>query len=540
MHTNKWLNTILITIAISGVTLSCVTGWLLYEGEERSILSELQRHVDERAASLHREVLMNFESLRSLAIMFNGATIPNHEQFQSEARKILSRYDDIQALEWIPRIVHRDRDQHEAARKRYFPDYEIRERKQQGIMVRAATRPEYYPVSFVEPAPGNEAALGFDLASSPSRLEALEKSRDNNAPQATASITLVQETEQQKGFLAFLPVYRDSSLTVEHRRKNLIGFVLGVYRIGDIFLSSDVNEQSLDIEMKLIDETAMSMREVVFVHESGTKSSLYKDISYRKELPEIWGQKWSLIASPSSSYVASKRNIFPQAIFVIGNIFTVIVVMYIKLISQLAATIQVKVNEKTNELSEVNRKLELLSRSDGLTGIANRRLMDEVLEKEWLRAIRNKSNISFVLIDIDFFKLYNDGYGHLMGDECLKKVAATLREIPSRPTDLVARYGGEEFALVLAETRKAQTVAEQCRRLVEELQIQHEFSHAANVVTISVGVCTYSPRSNDDPRQIIDSADKALYKAKEAGRNRVVVSETNATELVPKGNIKSG
>jgi diguanylate cyclase (GGDEF)-like protein len=119
--------------------------------------------------------------------------------------------------------------------------------------------------------------------------------------------------------------------------------------------------------------------------------------------------------------------------------------------------------------------------------------------------------------------MYNDNYGHVMGDECLNLVAATLKEIPSRPTDLVARYGGEEFALVLAETTSAQTVAEECRRSIEGLQIQHGFSDTTDVVTISVGACTCSPTSGTNPRMIIDSADKALYKAKKTGRNRVEV-----------------
>lgn len=523
MNTNNKLNVILITTAALGITLSGFSGWLLYEAEEKSIISELQRDVDERASSLHRELLINFETLHSLAILFHGAAIPEHGQFRNEAQRILSRHGDIQALEWIPRIIQSERAQYVSRIRRYFPDYEISERQEQGVMVRAEERQEYYPVYFVEPLLGNESALGFDLSSSPSRLEALEMSRDRDIPQATASITLVQESGKQKGFLAFLPIYRGRPLTVEHRRENLVGFVLGVYRIGDIFTSSALHEKSLGIEMRLVDETSLSKPEVLYTHKSRTGFPSYEGFSYRKELPEIWGRKWSLVASPTVSYVSKRRDIFSQMIFVIGIVFTAVIVLYVKMISQRTATIQKKVTEKTNQLSEANKKLDFLSRTDSLTGIANRRLMDEILDKEWLRAIRNKTSISFLLIDVDFFKMYNDNYGHLMGDECLNLVAATLKEIPSRPSDLVARYGGEEFALVLAETTSAQTVAEDCRRSIEELQIQHGFSDAADVVTISVGVCTCSPTSGTNPRMIVDSADKALYKAKKIGRNRVEV-----------------
>lgn len=188
---------------------------------------------------------------------------------------------------------------------------------------------------------------------------------------------------------------------------------------------------------------------------------------------------------------------------------------------QRTVSIKKMVREKTNELSEANKKLELLSHIDGLTGIANRRTMDDVLNKEWLRAIRNKSSLVFILIDIDFFKLYNDHYGHLMGDECLKKVAAALNTIPRRSNDLLARYGGEEFALILPETEDAETVAEDCRRTIEELQIQHSFSKIADVVTISVGYSIATPKYREKPAVVIESADKAMYQAKETGRNKV-------------------
>jgi len=148
--------------------------------------------------------------------------------------------------------------------------------------------------------------------------------------------------------------------------------------------------------------------------------------------------------------------------------------------------------------------------------------MDEFLGLEWLRAIRNKTSISFILIDIDFFKLYNDNYGHPEGDKCLKKVAAKLKDLVNRPGDLVARYGGEEFAIVFTDTENAEYVSNRCRRSIEKLQIQHEFSLAADVVTISVGLCTAYPEKGSDPSSVIDAADKALYKAKAEGRNRAI------------------
>lgn len=200
MESSIRLNLILIFVVATGITLSSLSGWLLYNVEEKSIVGEFQNDVDGRAASVYRELLINFETLRSLAILFKGETIPEYQQFRHEAHKIVSRHSDIQALEWIPRIIQSERTQYVSKIRQYFPDYEISERKEQGIMVKAGERQEYYPVYYVEPLLGNEAALGFDLASNPTRLETLEKSRDRAIPQVSASITLVQERWKTEGF----------------------------------------------------------------------------------------------------------------------------------------------------------------------------------------------------------------------------------------------------------------------------------------------------------------------------------------------------
>jgi len=512
---------VLAFVVITGMVLSTMSGLFLYKVEERAIIAEFQSDVDERAASLYRELVMNFETLRSLAILFNGNAVPEWHQFSIEAKKILSRHHDIQALEWIPRIAHSERSAYESIQLQGLPAFEILERQKQGSMIIAGERPEYYPVYFVEPLIGNEAAYGFDLASNPIRLKTLEKSRDNAMPEATASIILVQERQNQKGFLAFLPIYKGSSSTVVKRRDELMGFVVGVYRISDIFSSSALSRELQGIEIKLVDETLVSSQDVLHINHSGTQFEFYKNMTYRKELPEILGRKWSLIAAPSSNYFSARRDMLPLAVFVSFVMFTIYIAVYIRLISKRAALAQRLVDKKTHELNEANKNLELLSRSDGLTGIANRRFMDEFIEREWLRAIRNESSIAFIIIDIDFFKLYNDNYGHPEGDDCLKRVATKLKSLIRRPVDLVARYGGEEFALVLPDTKEAKFVANQCRQAIEELQIPHAFSQNSTVVTISVGLCTFSPIAGSYPRLVIEAADKALYKAKEKGRNTV-------------------
>lgn len=176
--------------------------------------------------------------------------------------------------------------------------------------------------------------------------------------------------------------------------------------------------------------------------------------------------------------------------------------------------------ESKQKLAEANIKLQQLADMDGLTGLANRRRFDNVLQTEWLRAQRTGQTLSLLMCDIDFFKLYNDRHGHLAGDECLKKVATVLGASLQRPADLAARYGGEEFALVLPDTEApgAMALAELCRQQIEALALPNQPDRN---VTLSIGVASMVPAANAVPLDLIDHADRALYQAKHAGRNRV-------------------
>lgn len=167
--------------------------------------------------------------------------------------------------------------------------------------------------------------------------------------------------------------------------------------------------------------------------------------------------------------------------------------------------------------------LELQVMLDGLTEIHNRRRFDKALEIEWKRALRAGTLLSIVMADIDYFKLYNDNYGHGAGDICLKKVAATLASATKRPSDLVARYGGEEFVIILPETdaKGADVIAERFRSQVECLLIPHEYSLVSGHVTVSVGVACTTPNEGMTPADILAMADRKMYEAKESGRNRV-------------------
>ena len=184
--------------------------------------------------------------------------------------------------------------------------------------------------------------------------------------------------------------------------------------------------------------------------------------------------------------------------------------------------------KKTEEhLLRLQKQLEEYSFQDGLTGIANRRMFDTVLEREWSSAQRSGASLSVIVLDIDYFKQYNDHYGHIKGDECLRRVARTLSLAANRPRDFIARIGGEEFVWLLPETdaESARLVANKCLHLIRQQQIPHEFSAVSPLLSLSLGVGTTHATQHTTALVFVEQVDKLLYQAKRNGRMRAAFAD---------------
>lgn len=181
--------------------------------------------------------------------------------------------------------------------------------------------------------------------------------------------------------------------------------------------------------------------------------------------------------------------------------------------------------QSQQQLLEANLELRRLTNSDGLTGLANRRYLDEYLSAEWRRGAREGTTLSFLMIDVDNFKLYNDTYGHVAGDEVLKRIGSTVEACLGRPGDLAARFGGEEFAVVLPgnSAEGLKLLAEKIRGAIETLQVPHLHSSTGDYVTVSIGGALVNPVHDVPTTTLIEAADLALYQAKHEGKNRTVV-----------------
>lgn len=189
-------------------------------------------------------------------------------------------------------------------------------------------------------------------------------------------------------------------------------------------------------------------------------------------------------------------------------------------------------SQSNQELQQANQELYRLAIIDGLTQVANRRRFDDYLQQEWQRLSREQNSLSLILGDVDFFKAYNDNYGHQAGDQCLQKVAKAFSLAATRPADLVARYGGEEFAIILPNTLApaALGVPRQIQDNLSAFKIPHAQSKVSDYVTLSLGIAGIIPSSRTSPKELIVAADRALYQAKNKGRDRVVVAADSETQ----------
>jgi len=190
------------------------------------------------------------------------------------------------------------------------------------------------------------------------------------------------------------------------------------------------------------------------------------------------------------------------------------------------------IQARTYELAEANNRLEKLSNTDGLTNIGNRRLFDQMLQKEWSRGQRSNTPVSLIMLDIDHFKLFNDFYGHLAGDDCLKMLANGLSQSGRRAGELVARYGGEEFVILLPNTdlQTALDTAKQVHQLIQSLAIPHIKTNLG-IVTVSVGVACLLPSNKHNALELVHQADTALYLAKSTGRNCICSAPPNRAQI---------
>jgi len=511
----------LLLIIVIEVFFSSIFGMYIYNEESIQIEKKFKKDVEDKLSILNMQLQLNYEALYSVKGLFDASTTVTYPEFKNLTDLILKRHKDIKALEWVPKINHENRDFYETMIKRYFPTFQITQKDDSTEkMVKRDIASYYYPVLYLNPYLNNEQALGFDLTSNHTRFNTLQKAIKTNSLQSTPLITLVQDDKNTKGFITVVPIYKKNT-SKNNKPKTIYGFVVSVFDIKELINNALHKTHTDGINFLIYDITEKKDQ---LIYNSNLTNVVTKNrFKYFETINTLDKRVWRVEANPTLDYINERRTILPTMIILISIGFILGTTLYINMIIQRNRQIEDKVNQRTKELNEANEKLKVISRTDPLTKIANRRYFNETIQSEWHRAIREKTNISLMVIDVDYFKLYNDKYGHIQGDKCLKEVAMCLRNSLNRSSDFLARFGGEEFVIILPNTNDVLKVAKACKDNIEKLQIINEASKISKYVTISVGFTTMQPEITSSLTNFINQADKALYKAKQNGRNTIAV-----------------
>lgn len=492
------------------VTLLALSATLLAAHFSRQAIdTSTRRTFDERTARAEAAVLDRLRGYEAAVRGGAGLFAATDDVSRADWKRYVAslRLNDVfpgvRGMHFAPRVPADGRERHVAAmRAEGLPGYQLRP---------AGERPESYPVAWPEPFDErNRRALGFDMFSEPVRREAMERARDSGLPTLSGRVALAGENDgaaPTPGFLMYFPVYaRGAGVgSIAERQSAILGFVFCPFRMVDL-MQGVLGDLGQDVHLEIYDSALPSAANWMYVPMPGNRALAVMPAEYSKHRRlEVGGRVWTVYYEATPAFLARVDHNAPWLILGAGAVVTLLLAIF------------------TGRLLTSESRAQEASMRDALTGLFNRRYLDETLRREEDRARRSGATIGVIQFDLDRFKWLNDSRGHDAGDAILRAVAERILA-QTRTEDVACRYGGEELTVVLpgASLADAQARAEQLLKSVEAMTVENR-GETLPTVTLSAGVAAF-PQHGGDMGAVLRQADQALLKAKQDGRNRVVVA----------------
>jgi diguanylate cyclase (GGDEF)-like protein len=516
----------IVLIAALGTALS-ITGWCIVSGlEDRTSAAEFNLRASNMAAAVQNGVNEYFTKISPLRAMFESTpgAVSEHE-FVTFSNGLLRNQPAILSLSWIPRIQNEERTDHEQAAQRAGIDgYRIRSVSKDNALEPSPAAAEYFPVYYTTEKLRTDLVRGLNLADSGIRQQPLESARDGNRLAASQEFTLQSGTGDRIGFFVVLPIYKRGlpHTSVEERRRNLIGFVQGVFQI-DTMIAATLRGIRIPADYYIFSSEAGSSTQPIYTsllkppggpHAADRRTGIDTAFHWSGKIA-VADRQWEMIAVPEQPHFKHPKA---WMILTAGLCLTGVVFAFMW-----------QSNRHTCELAEANETISELARTDPLTALANRRVFQDRMAAAFEKAKRSGEPFAVLYIDLDHFKDFNDLMGHPAGDALLVQVGKRLLA-EAGDADCVARFGGDEFAILQANAGAegaSEALAEKIVAALNETSMLE--GHAARI-SASIGVSRYVEEL-DGPDAMLMQADLALYRAKDAGRNRVCIHDKTFDQL---------
>ncbi|HJW54599.1 MAG TPA: CHASE domain-containing protein [Burkholderiaceae bacterium] len=472
------------------------------ETESQTQYTGFYFRVRESNNAIQQRLAIYEQVLHATKGLFHANKTVTRDQFHAfvEALALPQNYPGIQGIGFALLIPPSGLKQHvTAVRAEGFPNYTVWPDKEREV---------YTSIIFLEPFTGkNLRAFGYDMYSNPIRREAMQQAFVTGQAAVTGKVKLVQEAggEVQSGFLMYLPVYDQAALQKPDARRqdNLVGWVYAPFRMKD-FMHGINNAQAEDLDIAIYDGNEVSPDRLMF--ESGPKHG--NTGVERIDRIDLGNRTWTVVTTATPDFVQRIASGRPRLILHAGISISLMVALLIWLF----------LDDRARALHAANQAMQL-ALYDALTGLPNRKLLDERLALALSHAKRSHSHAALLFIDLDKFKPVNDNFGHAYGDLLLKEVAKRLRE-NMRESDTASRLGGDEFVVLLLDIESPQDVMLVATKILQHINDPYEIAGHTFNISASIGAALY-PDHGSDSKTLMKSADMAMYQAKDKGRANV-------------------